>query len=113
MKAPAFHNLSRQRLSHDLRTASTTKSELPWKLGVLPDWVRSDIEDNVRQNATGRLTPDVAALRSVSLSSKFRIQQERTSRAMWASVDQFHVNALARKAFWSKERQENGPIGPY
>lgn len=74
-----------------------------WKLGMLPEWVRAQVEEQITSNSGNRLSPDVASLRSVSLSAKFRINKDRTLARMWEQVDDFHTRSVAARAFWDSE----------
>lgn len=80
------------------------------KMGLLPEWAKTEIEAHVRMDSSARLHPDIAALRSVSLAAKYQIQIERQRRALWASVDDVHLHTVAREAFWN--RPENRPQPP-
>lgn len=83
-----------------------------WKLGMLPDWVRAEVEDNILQNYCSRLAPDIAALRSVSVSAKLRLNRDRIMSRVWSSVDELHTHQLARKTFWDSEHGADGGMQP-
>lgn len=80
------------------------------KMGLLPDWAKTEIEAHLRMDSSGRLHPDIAVLRSVSLAAKFQIQIARQRRALWASIDEVHLHTVAREAFWNSP--ENRPQPP-
>jgi len=90
--------------------ASNPKLLALFKAGLLPDWVKADMRDTLRES-TRYLTTDVAALRSVSLSGKVFINHARAERAFEVDL----INSLARDAmrhaFYNQhdERQNEPP----
>ena len=72
------------------------------KAGMLPDWVRREVEFEISDRAL-RLSPDVVALRSVSLGAKYEIQRRRMERAMWSDLDARQASAMARRAFFDNQ----------
>ena len=92
--------------SWGIHALSNKKLYALFKMGMLPEWVRQDVDENILQNTGGRLSPDVAALRSVSLSAKFCIQRQRHRARIWNDVDRFHINEVARRAFWDEENPD-------
>ena len=70
-----------------------------WKAGILPQWARDDVEHEISYFEGSRLSPDVAALRSVSTSAKFRIHSDRVRKRTWGQLDRQHLNAIARDVF--------------
>jgi hypothetical protein len=81
-----------------------------FKMGLLPGWARSEIEQHVRDQHSRQLSPDLAALRSVSLAAKCRMQTDRAINLFWKQADDFHVHSVARDAFWAQP--ENRPSPP-
>lgn len=80
------------------------------KMGTLPAWARSEIEQHVREQQGSRLSPNVAALRSVSLAAKYRIQIDRAIDLIWKDAAEIHFHSMARQAFW--DMPENRPQPP-
>lgn len=71
-----------------------------YKAGLLPDWLSEEIERSAIHEAAGRMDPSVACLRSVSLTAKFRMQNEYAVRRMWSMVDSVYARQLARAQFY-------------
>lgn len=42
----------------------------------------------------------MVALKSVSLSAKYRINVERMERSVWSGVDEWYLMEHARQQFW-------------
>ncbi len=70
------------------------------KAGLLPEWVTEDIDRQASDMARS-LTPDIAAMRSVSLATKYRMNYERARQALWANIEKARMTDMARRAFWS------------
>jgi hypothetical protein len=62
------------------------------KAGLLPDWAKRQAVRNLEYDR--RLDPDVACLKSVSLSAKLKISMERRITRAW---DTFERDALDQK----------------
>jgi len=78
--------------------ASLTKLLALYKTGMLPDWfVRRQRQEG---QWNGRIEPDVACLRSVALSAKFRIQEDRSFQRRMANFERETLDALACQTFW-------------
>lgn len=74
------------------------------KLGLLPDWF---INQRRRHHAEyNRIPPDVAALRSVSLSAKHRISADRLMDSYLDEMERSLVDDLAREKFYDLLRME-------
>lgn len=74
-----------------------------YQAGLLPEWARKEIEADARERHGARISPNVAALRSVSVAGKFAIQQQRTLDLLWNGAGDFHARQLARRAFFERE----------
>lgn len=69
------------------------------KAGLLPEWTKNEVQQSVKDQAR-MLAPDVVALKSVSLSAKYRINVERMERSVWSGVDEWYLMEHARQQFW-------------
>ena len=68
------------------------------KTGALPEWFTRQQKRNNVYNA--RISPDVACLRSVSLSAKHRIQQDRSYADSLQNLERDFMDQLAMNTFW-------------
>jgi hypothetical protein len=62
------------------------------KAGLLPDWAKRQAFKNLEYDR--RLDPDVACLKSVSLSAKLKISMDRRVSRVW---DTFERDAIDQK----------------
>lgn len=79
--------------------AGTMKLLALIKTGTLPEWFLR----RQRQNSgswRGQLEPDVACLRSVSLSVKYRIQEDRTYARTMTNLERDFLDQFAADSFW-------------
>ena len=64
----------------------------------VPDWKRDDLKEDAKRNRT--LDPDIAALKSVSLTSKMQMQWERNyERLVQRAIDQQQMARQKRSWF--------------
>ena len=76
------------------------------KAGLLPAWARDDVERYVDQESRWQVTPNIHALRSVSLAAKHIMARAHGRQRAWGQLDQLYAHTLARRAFY-----ENGGGG--
>jgi hypothetical protein len=72
------------------------------KAGLLPDWVKREIANEIKAEAR-TLSTNIASLQSVSLSAKVAINERELERKFWSKIDAFHVLNAQRSAYWSGE----------
>jgi hypothetical protein len=71
-----------------------------YKLGSLPEWARKQmVREAGWRVGHGAISPDVVALRSVSLSAKVLIHERRFEKKFWKRVDADLAIEMARRAF--------------
>jgi hypothetical protein len=64
----------------------------------IPDWKREDLRDDARRSRT--LDPDIAAMKSFSLSAKMRLQWERNYQTLVdRAVEQTKMERVKRAFF--------------
>jgi len=74
-----------------------------YRAGIAPDWVVQQVEDSVASDAM-RMDPDIAGLRSMSLSARMRLQKDRSRRKLIEFSLREMVNAHLRQAFFNNKR---------
>lgn len=73
----------------------------------IPDWKKDDLRDDARRSRT--LDPDIAAMKSFSLSAKMRMQWERNYETLVRrAVEQTQMERLKRNFF-----RDNPDISEY
>ena len=75
-------------------------------MGMLPEWVRDDVERDIRREAAFHMEPSLMSLRSVSLAAKRTIQVSRALDHTWGTLAHERAKQMARQAFFSNP---NGP----
>lgn len=76
----------------------STKLLALFKAGMLPEWF---LRGQRRvANYRNSIEPDVACLRSVSLSSKFRIQRDRVAQRALDNFERDILDQIASETFW-------------
>ena len=73
-----------------------------WKMGMAPDWVMQDI-DHAINDLSRFLSPDVAALKSMSLSAKVHVNRRRAREEYVAKIERQTLIDMAREAYWHKK----------
>jgi len=68
-----------------------------------PEWVCDEMEDEIHSRSYG-ISPDVASLKSVSLSGKVGIQRRRNAEAFWRELPGNMRRNAARDAFFNSRR---------
>lgn len=94
---------------------AAAKLALLHKAGLLPEWAKREMRSQA-EYASRRLDPDLACMRSVSLSAKMKIQQSRIVSMM---IDELGISAIwqqqreafMRDAFGTPQMFNGGPIG--
>lgn len=84
-------------------TANAKRLLMLHKIGMAPEWLTADVRDRARSVAC-TITPDIAALRSVSLSSKMRMNEDRLVRQAFDEMETSMMRDIARNAFWEENR---------
>lgn len=69
------------------------------KAGVLPRWAQREVERSL-QDAGRFMSPDVAAMRSVSLSGKCAIHRQRLERRHAQTIVERVEDMIAQQMFW-------------
>lgn len=73
----------------------------------IPDWKREDLMDDARRNRT--LDPDIASMRSLSLSAKMRMQWDRNYKTLVRSAHRQTKLARMKQSFFA----DNPDISEY
>lgn len=68
-----------------------------FKSGLAPEWMKREV-DNIAADRSRQLDPDVAGLRSMSISARYRLQKRRT-------VDRMIDEATWSHAIWSQRQK--------
>lgn len=74
-----------------------------YRSGIAPDWVVQQVEDSVAADSM-RMDPDIAGLKSMSLSARMRLQRDRSRRKLVEFSMREMVNAPLRQAFFNSKR---------
>lgn len=73
-----------------------------WMSGIAPEWVRRDVDREIADRAR-YLDPDIAGMRSISVSAKVAMNHRRMRERALAEIDVDSAINAARQLFWDTE----------
>lgn len=100
--APAGAIVGQPAIGYGVHALSDPRLLALWKSGLAPEWLRRQIDDQIKE-MTRYLSPDVMALRSVSVGALFRINHRRMTAMAINAIEERAGMDMARRAFFMQD----------